>query len=81
MVHYTPKHAFWINQVEIWLGILRCELLRRSNFRFVRNFATRCRRFIDRFNRTMAKPSTWTSLGTRRVPDPIISGQFNAGQY
>src|SRR5438876_1874430 len=30
--HYTPKHASWMNQVEIWLSILVRKLLKRGNF-------------------------------------------------
>ena len=30
--HFTPKHASWINQVEIWFSILVRKLLRRGNF-------------------------------------------------
>ena len=28
--HFTPKHASWINQVEIWFSILVRKLLRRG---------------------------------------------------
>ena len=30
--HYTPKHCSWLNQIEIWLGILTRKLLRRGSF-------------------------------------------------
>ena len=29
--HFTPKHASWINQIEIWFSILVRKLLRRGN--------------------------------------------------
>jgi transposase len=29
--HYTPKHASWMNQVEIWLSILVRKLLKRGS--------------------------------------------------
>ncbi len=31
--HFTPKHASWINQIEIWFSILVRKLLRRCGFR------------------------------------------------
>jgi putative transposase len=31
--HFTPKHCSWLNQIEIWFGILMRKLLRRGNFR------------------------------------------------
>ena len=30
--HYTPKHAFWMNQIEIWLSILVRKVIKRGNF-------------------------------------------------
>ena len=61
--HYTPKHASWMNQVEIWLSILVRKLLRRGNFRSVDDLRDQVRAFIDYFNRTMAKPFKWTYQG------------------
>ncbi len=30
--YYTPRHASWMNRVEIWLSILVRKLLKRGNF-------------------------------------------------
>ena len=56
---YTPKHTSWLNQVEIWFGILVRKLLRRSSFTSVEDLKARILAFIDYFNRTMAKPIRW----------------------
>ena len=61
--HYTPKHASWMNQVEIWLSILVRKLLRRGNFRSVDDLRAQVLAFIAYFNRTMAKPFKWTYQG------------------
>jgi DDE superfamily endonuclease len=61
--HYTPKHASWLNQVEIWLSILVRKLLRRGNFRSVDDLRNQVLAFIAYFNRTMAKPFKWTYQG------------------
>jgi len=61
--HYTPKHASWLNQVEIWLSILVRKLLRRGNFRSVDDLRHQVLAFIAYFNRTMAKPFKWTYQG------------------
>jgi len=61
--HYTPKHASWLNQVEIWLSILVRKLLRRGNFRSVDDLRNQVVAFIAYFNRTMAKPFKWTYQG------------------
>jgi hypothetical protein len=61
--HYTPKHASWMNQVEIWLGILIRKLLRRGNFSSVQDLRDQVHAFIAYFNQTMAKPFRWTYQG------------------
>ena len=61
--HYTPKHASWLNQVEIWLGILVRKLLRRGSFASTEDLRTQVLAFIEYFNRTMAKPFRWTYQG------------------
>ena len=58
--HYTPKHASWLNQVEIWLGILVRKLLRRGSFASTDDLQAKVLAFVDYFNRTMAKPFKWT---------------------
>lgn len=61
--HYTPKHASWLNQIEIWLSILVRKLLRRGNFRSREDLKEQVLAFIDYYNRTMAKPFRWTYTG------------------
>ncbi len=61
--HSTPKHASWLNQVEIWLSILVRKLLRRGSFTSVDDLRAKVLAFIDYFNRTMAKPFKWTYQG------------------
>jgi putative transposase len=61
--HYTPKHASWLNQVEIWLSILVRKLLRRGSFPSIEDLRAKVLAFIAYFNRTMAKPFKWTYQG------------------
>ena len=61
--HYTPKHASWMNQVEIWFSILARKLLKRANFISLDDLKSKVLAFIDYFNRTMAKPFKWTYQG------------------
>ncbi len=61
--HYTPKHASWMNQVEIWFSILARKLLKRGTFASVENLIAKVLDFIDYYNRTMAKPFKWTYKG------------------
>lgn len=61
--HFTPKHASWINQIEIWFSILVRKLLRRGNFTSKDHLQYRIEDFISYFNATMAKPFRWTMKG------------------
>jgi DDE superfamily endonuclease len=63
VVYYTPKHASWMNQVEIWLSILVRKLLKRGNFLSVDDLRDQILAFIAYYNRTMAKPIKWTYTG------------------
>jgi DDE superfamily endonuclease len=60
VLHYTPKHCSWLNQMEIWLSILVRKLLKRGSFTSVADLQTKILGFIDYYNRTMAKPFKWT---------------------
>ena len=60
---YTPRHASWMNQIEIWFGILVRRALKRASFASLEELHQRLVAFIDYFNRTMAKPYRWTFTG------------------
>lgn len=61
--HYTPKHASWMNQIEIWLSILARKLLKRGTFTSIADLKAKVLAFVEYFNRTMAKPFRWTYQG------------------
>jgi transposase len=61
--HYTPKHASWMNQIEIWFSILSRKLLKRGTCSSVADLKAKVLAFIEYFNRTMAKPFRWTYQG------------------
>lgn len=61
--HFTPKHASWLNQIEIWFSILVRKLLRRESFASKTELKARIEDFIAYFNKTMAKPFKWTYQG------------------
>ena len=60
---YTPKHCSWLNQIEIWFGILSRRLLKRGNFTSIQDLKEQINRFIDYFNQVLAKPFKWTYNG------------------
>ena len=61
--HFTPKHASWLNQIEIWFSILARRLLKRASFTSLENLRSRTAAFIEYFNDVLAKPFRWTYAG------------------
>ena len=61
--HYTPKHASWMNQIEIWFSILVRKVLKRANFKSTDDLKRKILAFIEYYNRTRAKPFKWTYQG------------------
>jgi transposase len=60
---YTPIHASWTNQVEVWLSILHRRVLEHGSVGGVAELATRVEGFIDRWNDHEAHPFNWTFRG------------------
>ena len=61
--HYIPKHASWMNQVEIWLSILVRKLLKRGNFTSTSDLKNKVLAFVSYYNETMDKPFKWSYKG------------------
>jgi transposase len=60
---FTPKHCSWLNQVEIWFGILVRRALKRASFETLDALRAAIEAFIGYFNETLAKPFRWTYSG------------------
>ena len=60
---YTPRHASWLNQVEIWFSILSRRALKRASFDSLDALEKRLMDFIEYFNAVLAKPFRWTYAG------------------
>jgi transposase len=68
--HYTPKHASWLNQVELFFSILARRLLKRGEFTSRGELVAKVMAFIADYDRT-AKPFRWTYDGR---PLKVASG-------
>lgn len=60
---FTPKHCSWLNQIEIWFSILAKKVLLRGDFKSKEILSDKLLKFIEFFNRTLAKPFKWTYEG------------------
>jgi transposase len=59
---FTPKHASWLNQVEIFFSILTRRLLKHGQFSGPDDLATQMLAYVEHHNLT-ARPFAWTYTG------------------
>lgn len=59
---YTPKHSSWVNQIEIWFGIINRKLLKKGSYKSVAEMAQSILNFIKHYNLT-AKAFNWKYAG------------------
>ena len=64
--HYTPTHASWLNQVEVWFSILWRNALRGASFTSPRQVREAIDRFIQAYSE-VAHPFHWTKAHVRSV--------------
>ena len=70
VVHFTPKHGSWLNQVELWFSVLERRVLRRGNFTSKAELARRILAYIEYHNTCKARPYQWTYTGK-----PLVTGE------
>jgi len=65
--HFTPTHASWLNQVEIWFSILTRYTLRGASFTHIRQLRSAIDSFTKAYNQK-AEPFEWTKRNVKQVP-------------
>lgn len=58
--HRTPVGASWLNQIEIWFGIITRQAIRRGTFSSVKQLITSIKNYTANWNND-PKPFTWTA--------------------
>ena len=58
--HFTPTDSSWLNQVEIFFGIITKQAIRRGSFSSVKDLIRKIDTFVEAYNQT-AKPFAWTA--------------------
>ena len=61
-IHFTPTHASWLNQIEIWFSIMSRKVLKQGVFKSVKELTQKIEQFIKKYN-AVAKPFAWTYTG------------------
>lgn len=62
--HYTPTSASWLNQVEIWFGIMSRKALRGASFKNTEELRAAIEAFVNAYSKT-AKPFVWRKREVR----------------
>jgi transposase len=71
--HFTPKHGSWLNQAELFFGVLHRRFLARGSFPSAKDFTRRLERFLKDYNTRHAHPYRWTYTGEPLVRDTPFS--------
>lgn len=66
-LHFTPTYSSWLNQVEIWFGILTKDVVKGGIWKSKEQLQSQLLEYIDTYNKTRAKPFTWTYLGKSSI--------------
>lgn len=56
--HFTPTSASWLNQVEIWFGIMTRKVLRGASFDSITKLKNAIEKYIKAYNKN-ARPFVW----------------------
>jgi len=73
VIHFTPTHGSWLNQVELWFSVLSRRFLERGDFASPEEFEQRLRAFLEDYNAHHAHPYRWTYTGQPLVRDTPFS--------
>ena len=63
VLHYTPTHGSWLNQIELWFSILVRRILRYGDFPSLADLVAAIEAFIEQWNAAEAHPFRWTYEG------------------
>jgi transposase len=64
-LHFTPTYSSWLNQVEIWLGMITRDCIRRGAFKSAPDLAKKIMAYVRLYNRC-ARPFCWTYRNPRK---------------
>ena len=71
--HFTPKHGSWLNQADLFFGVLQRRFVARGSFTSIKDFERRLERFLKDYNARHAHPYRWTYTGEPLLRDTPLS--------
>lgn len=58
-MHFTPTYASWLNQIEIWFGIMTKDVLKNAVWKSKEHLNSQIMHYIKTYNATRAAPFSW----------------------
>jgi transposase len=75
--HFTPTHASWLNQIEVWFSIMSRAALEGASFRSVKQLVDAIENFLQAYNETAA-PFEWTKIRvSKKSPESKYANMIN----
>jgi putative transposase len=62
-LHFTPTYSSWLNQVEIWFGILTRDVLKGGVWASKQQLQRQLMEYVEYYGRERARPFSWTYTG------------------
>lgn len=75
--HFTTTYSSWLNQVEIWLGLITRDGIHRGIFRSAPDLVSKIMSYVQLYNRD-AQPFRWTYRNPRR---PILVSPISVTRH
>ncbi len=75
---FVPIHCSWMNQIEIWFGVLNKKLLTRTSFTSVEELQEMIRKFVKQYNELFAHPYKWTYNSVPKIENHTVEELLDA---
>jgi transposase len=76
-LHFAPTYSSWLNQVELWFGEIKRDLLARGIFTSVADLSRKIRKYICAYAK-VARPFRWSYSDPRRriIANPMTGTAY-----
>lgn len=79
-LHFTPTSASWLNQVEIWFGILTRRQIRRGIFKSVKDLVSTIEKYIKTHNQDPT-PFVWTKTAEQILAKAVRGKDISVTEH
>ena len=70
---FTPKHASWLNQIELWFKELNQKCIKRASTKSIKEVEKRVMDWIDTYNKYFAHPYNWKCKGILKKHEKLAA--------